>query len=226
MFYAQGVYNARTATKSFQLARSVEGELRFAEGSTPEAITPSTTCRFIFLIADMRLDWLISIPDPTHPHFLPLEKIAAARRYNWWLGVQELSHDFTEIEQLDAQLMFERFNGNWDFDMAVPPMLLTTISQRRPTDSQQCLICHTLGHCIDQCAKVTGIALLRRTNDKSEEHHAAYDDDENDAENDKDEREVCGIGTLGSATTTTANTITAARNVVELTRRKTAPSEI
>ena len=119
MFYAQGVYNARTATKSFQLARSVEGELRFAEGSTPEAITPSTTCRFIFLIADMRLDWLISIPDPTHPHFLPLEKIAAARRYNWWLGVQELSHDFTEIEQLDAQLMFERFNGNWDFDMAV-----------------------------------------------------------------------------------------------------------
>jgi hypothetical protein len=139
----------------------------------------------------MRLDWLISIPDPTHPHFLPLEKIAAARRYNWWLGVQELSHDFTEIEQLDAQLMFERFNGNWDFDMAVPPMLLTTISQRRPTDSQQCLICHTSGHCIDQCAKVTGIALLRRTNDKSEEHHAAYDDDENDAENDKDEREVC-----------------------------------
>jgi thymidylate kinase len=162
MFYAPGVFKRRSATKTFKLATSESGELRFADGTTTDMPNPSATCRVAFLVADMRLSWLMSIPDPAHPHFLPLEMIGAARQYNWWIGLQELFCDFADIEQLDAQLMFDRFNGTWDFDMPVQPMLMASLSQRRSEQTQQCLICQTSGHCMDRCPKVTGTTLPRR----------------------------------------------------------------
>eukprot|EP01050_Picozoa_sp_SAG11_P017428 SAG11_NODE_2514_length_3266_cov_6.464162_3_plen_302_part_00 len=124
-----------------------------------DVFSPHAICRHLGLVAELRLSWMMSIAEQTHPHFLPLHLLMAAREYCQYIAFLELEYNHEGIVELDAALMEDRYSGMWDFDQPIDSVLLTALSaHRRGTAARQCLLCGQGGHCLNNCSKVTGRA--------------------------------------------------------------------
>ena len=127
-----------------------------ADRAGPDRIATGSPCRHALLLTEMRLTWMLSIPDPDHPHFLPIDKLAGARAYNMFLGLLELQYEHEVIRMVDNAVQFERFHDDWDYDQPLPANVMNFLSPDEVHTVQQCFVCHKTGHCLDRCQHVTG----------------------------------------------------------------------
>ena len=159
LFGPPGLYKTRQPQRTFRLARAADGGVMLADRTTSAMLNPDIACKMAHLLASLRMDWLMTICDPEHPQFVPLRVLQAHHEYVRYLGVLELTCDFSAVEMLDSQLMFMRMTGAWEFDQAIPANLIDVVGGTLPMHERQCLVCRTVGHGISQCPSVTGTPL-------------------------------------------------------------------
>ena len=163
-FSGKGAHGSRRSNKPHYVALGPQADGSFGVmvggGVSDEiSIDQRSTTRRLGLFAAMRVRWMLTLVDETHPAFLDLPYTAAALDYAMYIGVLELDHPTYAVEQFDSAVMFQLHLGAWRWTDPLPPALVHRLSELRQPRDQQCFCCGAFGHGMDTCPDVTGMPL-------------------------------------------------------------------
>ena len=143
-FSGKGAHGSRRSNKPHYVALGPQADGSFGVmvggGVSDEiSIDQRSTTRRLGLFAAMRVRWMLTVVDETHPAFLDLPYTAAALDYAMYIGVLELDHPTYAVEQFDSAVMFQLHLGAWQpawrWTDPLPPAPVYRLGElRKPRD--------------------------------------------------------------------------------------------
>jgi hypothetical protein len=143
-FGGKGAHGSRRSNKPHYVALGPQADGSFGVmvggGVSDEiSIDQRSTTRRLGLFAAMRVQWMLTLVDETHPAFLDLPYTAAALDYAMYIGVLELDHPTYAVEQFDSAVMFQLHLGAWQpawrWTDPLPPAPVYRLGElRKPRD--------------------------------------------------------------------------------------------
>ena len=90
------------------------------ESDLAAEVTVKGGARRLFILASMRLHWLLHLSDASHPAFLKPDQTIGAINYVMWVGIKEMEGESEALLMTDNALMAKRMRGEWDFGVPQP----------------------------------------------------------------------------------------------------------